>query len=353
MKSADSRKHGNLLLQQDNDPIVRTSAASGRSWIIPAIGYALSIACLVWVYWGYPWHEELPKLLRVDWHWVAIGVLFEVGTYFMQGWRWSKLLSPVGEVGILRATRAVYVGIFLNEVLPMRPGEILRPVLIAKWAKIRLSLVFCSVVMERVIDGIWLLACFAVAVSVIDLPRRVILGAQVLAGLVVVLALVLVLLMFSRGVAHRLARMGRGTRKITTFLLGFNALGRSSSLLTAFLLSFVYLAFQVVPIYALAHGYGVPLSVFAATTVLIILRLGTVIPQGPGNVGVTQAFLVLGLSLFGVDRHTATGLATVLFAVITVPLVVSGFIAFMITGFRIRDLFGGKMIDPSVKEPST
>ncbi len=199
--------------------------------------------------------------------------------------------------------------------------------------------------MERVIDGIWLLTFFAITVSVIDLPRRVVMGAQALAGLIAILAALLVLLMFSRGLAIRMARAGRRMRKFATFLLGFNALARPRSLLLGVALSFLYLAFQVVPVYALAHGYGVPLSAFAATTVLIILRLGTVIPQGPGNVGVSQAVLVLGLSLFGVDRNTATGLATVVFAVITVPLVISGFIAFLITGFRIRDIFDTKNLD--------
>lgn len=338
-----------MAILPDTPPKDRASQPSTRSWVIPALGYVLSIGCLVWVYWGYPWAEELPKLLKVEWHWVAIGVVFEIATYFMQGWRWSVLLQPVGNAGILRATRAVYVGIFLNEVLPMRPGEILRPLLIAKWARIRLSLVFCSVVMERVIDGIWLLTFFAVTVSVIDLPKRVILGAQALAGLVAILAALLLLLMFSRGLALRMVRAGRRMRKFATFLLGFNALARPRSLALGLVLSFLYLGFQVIPVYALAHGYGVPLSLFAATTVLIILRLGTVIPQGPGNVGVSQAVLVLGLSLFGVDKNTATGLATVVFAVITVPLVVSGFIAFLITGFRIRDIFDTKALDRSAK----
>jgi glycosyltransferase 2 family protein len=237
------------------------------------------------------------------------------------------------------------VGIFLNEVLPMRPGEVVRPLLIAKWARIRLSLVFCSVVMERVIDGIWLLLFFAAAVSVIDLPVRVVMGAQTLAILVAVLATVLLVLMFNRRLALLLARSGRRMRKLTTFLLGFNALARPRTLFLAGILSFFYLACQVVPIYMLANGYGIELSVFAATTILVILRLGTVVPQGPGNVGVTQAVLVLGLSLFGVDKNTATGLATVLFAVITVPLVVTGFIAFLITGFRIRDIFDGNALD--------
>ncbi|MCC6262969.1 MAG: flippase-like domain-containing protein [Bryobacterales bacterium] len=316
-----------------------------QSWIIPAVGYALSIGCLIWVYWGYPWHEELPKLLRVDWHWVAIGCAFEVGTYFMQGWRWSLALRPVGRVRPALATRAVYVGIFANEVLPMRTGEVLRCFLLAKWARIRLSIVFSSAVLERVMDGVWLLALFGVAVSFVELPQSIVWGAQALAVLVVVLACALVTLMMSRHLAHRFARMGRWTQKFAAFILGFNALGRSRTLLWSFVVSLFYLLFQVAPIYALAHGYGVHLSIFAATTVLIILRLGTVVPQGPGNVGVTQAVLVLGLSLFGVDRNTATGLATVLFAVITVPLVVTGFIAFLITGMKLRDMFDRTIVE--------
>lgn len=323
----------------------KTPPSQKQSWIFPAVGYALSIGCLIWVYWGYPWHKELPKLLRVDWHWIVIGCAFEVGTYFMQGWRWSLALRPVGRVKPMLATRAVYVGIFANEVLPMRTGEVLRCFLLAKWARIRLSIVFSSVVLERVMDGVWLLALFGVAVSFVNLPQSIVWGAQALAVLVVVLAFGLVALMFSRQLAHRFAQMGKWTQKFAAFILGFNALGRSRTLLWSFLVSLLYLLFQVVPIYALAHGYGVPLSVFAATTVLIILRLGTVVPQGPGNVGVTQAVLVLGLSLFGVDRNTATGLATVLFAVITVPLVVTGFIAFLITGLKLRDVFDRTIIE--------
>lgn len=316
-----------------------------RPWILPAIGYVLSVVCLIWVYWGYPWHKELPKLLRIDWHWVVIGCAFEVGTYFVQGWRWSLALRPVGHVKTTLATRAVYVGIFANEVLPMRTGEVLRCFLLAKWTHIRLSIVFSSAVLERVMDGVWLLALFGAAVSFMDLPQSVVWGAQALAVLVTVLGLALVSLALSRGLARRFARTGKRARKFAAFILGFNVLGRSRTLLWSFLASLAYLLFQVVPIYALAHGYGVPLTAYAAMTVLVILRLGTVLPQGPGNVGVAQAMLVLGLSLFGVDRNTATGLATVLFAVITVPLVATGFIAFLITGMKLRDVFDSGTIE--------
>ncbi|MCL6506949.1 MAG: formate--tetrahydrofolate ligase [Bryobacteraceae bacterium] len=75
-----------------------------------------------------------------------------------------------------------------------------------------------------------------------------------------------------------------------------------------------------------------------AAVVLVILRLGTIIPQAPGNVGAFQFFVVLGLRLFGVDKATATGFATLLFVVVTVPLWLGGLIAVAIAGFKIREL---------------
>ena len=80
------------------------------------------------------------------------------------------------------------------------------------------------------------------------------------------------------------------------------------------------------------------LSFGVAAVVLIVLRLGTVLPQAPGNVGAFQFFTVMALRLFGVDRATAIGFATMMFVVVTVPLWLAGLVAVAMTGMKIRDL---------------
>jgi hypothetical protein len=70
----------------------------------------------------------------------------------------------------------------------------------------------------------------------------------------------------------------------------------------------------------------------------MVLRTGTVVPQAPGNVGSFQALVLVGLSALGIDRATATGFATLLFFVITVPLWMAGFVALMLTRMRLTDL---------------
>jgi uncharacterized protein (TIRG00374 family) len=312
--------------------------APKKRWIAAAVGYVISIACLLWVYHEYPWREELPKFLEIDWRWVAVAVVFEVLTYFAQGFRWSMILRPVSKVPILQSTKAVFVGIFVNEILPLRGGEILRCFLLSRWAGIRLGIVFSSAVIERVVDGVWLLLFFLGATMMVDLPPNVMVGVRILTVVIFVLAAGVLVATLSKRLAHRLAHASSWTQKIATFVLGFNALGKSRSFLWAALISFFYLGFQVVPFHALFVGYGLELSIFASTAVLIVTRLGTIAPQGPGNVGVLQALIVLGLGIFGVEQTKATTLATILFAVINVPLLISGFLAVLITGMNLGEL---------------
>jgi hypothetical protein len=33
-----------------------------RRWIAPALGYLVSLVCLVWVYRGFDWHQEFTRL---------------------------------------------------------------------------------------------------------------------------------------------------------------------------------------------------------------------------------------------------------------------------------------------------
>jgi uncharacterized membrane protein YbhN (UPF0104 family) len=95
-------------------------------WLVPVFGYGFSIGCLAWVYSGFDWRRELPRLLATDWRWVAVAVVFDWIVYFCQALRWNALLSPLGNFSLWKTAQAIYIGLFANEVLPLRSGEIIR-----------------------------------------------------------------------------------------------------------------------------------------------------------------------------------------------------------------------------------
>ncbi|MFN7918545.1 MAG: lysylphosphatidylglycerol synthase transmembrane domain-containing protein [Bryobacteraceae bacterium] len=302
-------------------------------WLLPAVGYSVSIACLVWVYHGFDWEQELTRLAATDWRWVTLAVIADVAVYFCMGARWSKLMSPLGNVSTWKTIQAVYIGLFANEVLPLRSGEVIRCYLQKNWTGIPLPVVISSVLIERLLDGVWLVLAFWFITIFVDLPAGVLILSQVP---------VILLVLAGAGLIYTTLRGNDISRNWPSWakplLSGIRVMGSAPSFLPATLLSLLYLVLQVIPIYALMRAYGLPLGPAEAAVVLVILRIGTIIPQLPGNVGSFQALVVLGLGLFGIAKAQAIGFATLLFVVVTLPLWLVGFVALMMTRMRLGEI---------------
>ena len=282
----------------------------------------------------------------MHWRWVILAVLADIAVYFYQAWRWNLLLAPVVRPRLWRSIQAIYVGLFSNEVLPLRPGELIRAYLQAHWSEVPFSVSFSSVLLERIFDGIWLVLVFILTTTdlahtgivmpavLVDLSKA--LGVTVLAA-----ALVLGLVMFWKQHARRACPKTRWGAKLRVLIDDLHLMGKSRSFYFAAAASLPYLLIQAIPIYALFHAYGAPLAnlhVVVAMAVLVIWRLATVIPQAPGNIGPSQFALVLALGLFGVDKTMAAGFAMVTWGVVTLPLLAGGFLALALTGSKLHEL---------------
>ena len=104
------------------------------------------------------------------WPWVLLAVLSNVLVFLLQGWRWKLLLNPIQRVPFTQAVQAIYVGLFANEVLPLRAGELIRCFLLSKTSGIPVSVSFASALIERIFDGIWLMGCFFFCLYLGKLP---------------------------------------------------------------------------------------------------------------------------------------------------------------------------------------
>jgi glycosyltransferase 2 family protein len=321
-----------------NDKQEATPRKRFPSWLLPAIGYAVSLASLYWVYQGFDWKEQLPRVARTDLRWVSLAMLSDIAVYVCQGARWRYLLQPLAHVTTWKATQAVYIGIFANEVLPLRTGEIIRIYLMRKWSGLPLPVVFSSAVIERLMDGIWLVVCFYAATLLVNLPGWLEGASHVLMLVLAAIAALVLWAVLHKSHAHAAVKGSRWGSMLRHVVDGVHDMGRSRSFLISFLVSGLHLALQVIPLWALMKGFQLDRTLWEAAAVLAVLRIGTILPQAPGNVGSFQALVLVGLGALGVDRGTATGFATLLFFVITVPLWMAGFVALMLTRMRLTDL---------------
>lgn len=302
----------------------------------------LSVACLWWVLHDINWREYPDELRSMNWWWVSLAVVSDILVYVWHGWRWSWLLKPIENIPIVQSVRAVYVGLFANEVLPLRTGEVIRCYLQARWSEIPFSVTLSSALIERIFDGFFLVMCMVVTAKVVPgMPKYLIDGTIVLAVLVVAGAVLLGIAMFHKQRAHAAFSNETGWHKHFRVLIDdLHVIGHSRYLLYSALLTIPYLLTQIVPIYALMRAYDfADASWGVATVLMIVLRLGSAVPQAPGNVGTFQALTVVILArVFGYDASFAKRFSVVMWAVVTLPLLIVGFIALAITGAKIGEL---------------
>ena len=129
-------------------------------WLLPAVGYGLSAGSLVWVFSRFPFAQLGEHLRTLDWTWVAIAIAAEVAIYFADAWRWMVLLRRVGTPSFGCCLQAVFVGLFANDILPAKAGEIIRCFLLSYKTNVPVSLALTSDVMLRIMDGLWIVILY-------------------------------------------------------------------------------------------------------------------------------------------------------------------------------------------------
>lgn len=314
--------------------------SSRSSWWGTAFAYALSLACLLWVYHDFDWRNELPRLARIHWVWIVVAVAADVLVYVSQAWRWNRLLTPLQVVPLGKSVQAIYIGLFANEVLPLRSGELIRCYLIAVWNRLSFPIVVSSAIIERLIDGVWLITGFALAALFVPMPGELQTAAWILALVVAGIGGLVVFAVLNKKFAEHAVTRHRWSGVIRSLVEGLHLMGRSRSFPSAVLLSTIYLALQIIPLHAMMAGYGLNVHWGAGALVLVVLRLGTVVPGPPGNVGVFHFFCYLALhKVLGVDAQTAKLVSGMMFFAVTVPLLAAGAIALALTGSEIKEIY--------------
>jgi uncharacterized protein (TIRG00374 family) len=308
------------------------------------IGYLFAAVGLIWVLHDIQPERLSGQLTHINWWWIAPALLCDVASYVCQGARWRLLLKPVGDVTTLQSAQAIYAGLFTNEILPMRIGELVRAYLVSRWTTVRFIAVIPSMVVERLFDGVWLAAGIGLVAAFAPLPKDLLIAGDALCAIAVVVVGLFLCFVFRRprlGKKQRLpdwSFMRTASRLFEKMSGGLRGIGRTRFFYLSFVFSLALLMLQAMAFWLVMRGYGVPLSFAAGAAVFLIVHLGTALPNAPANVGSYQFFTVVGLTLFGVDKTLATGFSIVVFVLLTLPLLLIGFVAFSRSGMNLASI---------------
>ena len=221
----------------------------------------------------------------------------------LRTWAWTRVLPglPAGQ-----AWAAIHVSLLGNHVLPLRLGEALRPVSVARRTAIGWGPATSSTVALRAAD---LLAVLALALLVSPVPVRAVAGDAGLAAAVVALLAVLAV-----GVAWG-RRHAAAVRVPGGVVLG--------SALLAW-------ALEAAVVWQVAQVAGVELTAYEAVGVTAVTIAAQAVAVTPGGFGTYEAAATAAMVAAGVEPGVAFAVALTTHAVKTVYSLVVGGVALVL-----------------------
>jgi len=299
-----------------------------RRPLVIAGGYAIAAAAMAWAVWlaRDSTLGQRPTALR--WGFVAAAVAADVATYACQALRWRLLLRGAGRLSWFAAARAIYIGLFVSEVLPMRPGEGVRAWLAARELHTPIAAVVPSIVVERFFDAVLLAVSVGVATMLVPMPASFVAAGRTLGAGVVAAAIALgFAIVRGKPIERDGAQESRIRSTLRDLAGGIREIGLARTTLAAFVLSCLLLAGQILAFWLAMRASGIDRSLALAAGVLTLVHLGTAVPATPGNAGTFQVFVILGLMLFGVEGGAAAAFSIAGFVILTAPLWLLGGLA--------------------------
>jgi uncharacterized membrane protein YbhN (UPF0104 family) len=284
-------------------------------WLLWAIA-AASLVFAVRYATRFPWASTIAALRNADWLLLGGAGLASLLSVCAKGSAWHLLLRPAWPHRWRDAQAATLVGAAVSTVSVSVSGEAARLQTLAARSDPPIGTVVSSLVWSRITEAIGLAVFLGASFALLP-PGPGVQAVRI--GTVVGLATIALLWMTGawRGLIVRLPDRWQQ-------VAGIGSVTGTPPLVAPVALGAVNWALQWLAYHASIIGVGIVAPPGAALAALVAANLGGILRLTPGNVGVLQAAIVMGLLPFGVhaDQALAAGLA--LQAAQIVPTVVAG-----------------------------
>jgi glycosyltransferase 2 family protein len=287
-----------------------------------------------------------------------IYILPAIGIYFAGVWlraaRWRLLMAPFAVVRTERLFRIILIGFAVNNVLPLRLGELVRTYLLRQSHGVPIASTLATVLIERLLD-VFALCGILTVVLLFGEPRGWLLAASGTAATITGagIAGLLIVLVVPRNLLERLFEIGVGIasrlhRRLgnlaASIVDGLRVLEDGRAVLAIVPLSILCWAAELGLYYFLAQSLDLNAGLLGLAAGMVIANLATVLPSPPGYVGTFDIALQGTLTeSFGVPEVTAGAYTLLAHAVLLIPVVIVGLVLLSWEDLSFRSLAQGRV----------
>jgi uncharacterized protein (TIRG00374 family) len=303
------------------------------TWLRVGVGVAISLVLLVSLLWTVDLAEVWRQLQKTEWSWTLVSAALALIGLWIRARRWSYLFPPRSNPPAL--VPAMMIGYMVNNILPLRAGEIVRVYVVARrWGR-GFWTALATLVVERVLDSLVLILVLGVLIFLIPVPATLRWAATILLALDVIAVTVLGLLAVAPAACERVLRGAtrgwpglaeRGLPVFRRFVDGLDGIRTPAHALPLALWTIAVWLTPAAAAWVMFRAVHLDLPWIAAWTVLAFIGVGISIPAAPGYVGVFHYAAVLALEIFDVPRPAALSYALVFHASHILAITAAGWV---------------------------
>ena len=319
------------------------------------IGILISAAAVAFLVYQVNFGEVADAFRTAHYGWIMPGVFCAVSLIFIRAWRWRYLLREDLQTSFDARLSATFIGFMASGLLPARIGEFVRAWCLGHRSGKSKSAVFASIIIERLLDGLWLLMYLVIALWVVPFPEggdpgSSSPGATALGGVSMRSGLrwagffsfffyagIILFLVFLRVAREKTLRFvdwllvrfsPRFAKKAEDTLDGFIQ-GIYVPIVPAHLMMILWWTILLWTIglgtnYFTLLAFGQYLPWHAVLLIIVMQAIGVMIPSSPGFVGTFHAVTVMAAMFYGVSEGAALSFAVVVHIVAFGPIVLIG-----------------------------
>ncbi|NTV51531.1 MAG: flippase-like domain-containing protein [Candidatus Firestonebacteria bacterium] len=284
-----------------------------------AVGILLSLVFLGLAFYNINFRQLLEIFRRLNPWWIVLVSLLSPWGWYFRARVWKQLIGQRAQPSMWNLFRIITIGYMLNNLLPLKIGEVVRAWLLGKRENLPTSLAIGTVVVERLLDVLTLLTYFAFTMIFIPFAPWLKLSGVVV-GAIGLGMLVLVLITYRYGerftvwLEKPFYRLPGNTgpwlhSQLAKFLEGLRLIDKPSQLFKAFFWCLITWMVWIVIGYMTFLAFGLNLPFLAAIFLMVVLNFGLMIPSSPGGLGVYEFMVILSLTPYGVGKEAALGVA--------------------------------------------
>lgn len=307
-------------------------------WFRVVFGLAVTCWFLYLAFHRLDWGTMAEIMAASSTAYLALAVLSLAGGYFFRIVRWWHMLKALDpEIPLKRCVTPFLGGMAVNNLVPLRAGDLLRAVGFRGNLRLPVMQVLGTLFIERLLDlgalllfffaGLWWLDPGSLPPNLVAAARWM--GILCLSGLAVLLLIPQRLKQGVLWVLQRTPRRGRpfwermGTW--TEQLLSALAMLQSLSLFGRLLVLSAVIWVLEGGLFALvATALNIEVHPFGPWFSMATGTLATLLPSSPGYVGTFDYFALLGLGAFGAARTAAAAYTLMVHVLLWTPVTLAG-----------------------------